>query len=123
MYNVNINGNKSTNEVTTMNNNNEFSVNIKKDEFTVLENGGVVMHFSPETLEELYSNADGIEEVSWQRNWHPESETWALVSRDVRLKMVQNALIDFFESACVDHIEKYLKAHEEEIENATIEEN
>ena len=122
MYNVNINGNNSI-EVTTMNNN-EFSVNIKKDEIAVLEDGGVVMHFSPETLEELYSNADGIEEVSWLRDgWHPESETWALVSRDVRLKMVQNALIDFFESACVEHIEKYLKEHKEEIENATIEEN
>ena len=103
--------------------NNEFSVNIKKDEFTVLEDGGVVMHFSPETLEELYSNADGIEEVSWQRNWHPESGTWAVVSRDVRLKMVQNALIDFFETACVEHIKNYLEEHKEEIEQATIEEN
>lgn len=103
-------------------NNNEFSV--KKDEIAVLKDGGVVMHFSPENLEELYSNADGIEEVSWLRDgWHPESETWALVSRDVRLKMVQEALIDFFQSACVDHIEKYLKENEEDIEKATIEEN
>lgn len=121
MYNVNINGNKSI-EVTTMNNN-EFSVNIKKDDFKILDDGGVVMHFSPETLEELYSNTNGIEEVSWQRNWHPESETWALVSRDVRIKMVQNALRDFFESACVEHIKNYLEEHKEEIEQATIEEN
>ena len=53
-------------------NNNEFSVNIKKDEMIILEDGGVVIHFSPEALEDLYFNADGVEDVTWRRNWHPE---------------------------------------------------
>jgi hypothetical protein len=104
-------------------NNNEFSIKIKKDDFEILDDGGVVMHFSPENLEELYFNADGIEEVRWKRNWHPESETWMPVSRDLKLQMVQEALRDFFESACVEHIKNYLEEHKEEIEQATIEEN
>ena len=120
MYNVNINGNKSTNEVATMADSNKFKFRPVLDtRYNVqdTDDGDLAVFFDRKEVIDLYDESNALDEISWCKNGDPQTEQTEPVREKVKFEIVLQAIDQFFDRDFLDYLSKYAEEHIEDIEN------